>query len=76
MLENGANASFVTKLRQKDITAQDLMSRSGLKKIRLEFCPEPLAKPQGLFETSATIQRINLSSRTTRDTLLAQIPKP
>ncbi|MCB9985846.1 MAG: L-glutamate gamma-semialdehyde dehydrogenase [Micavibrio sp.] len=75
MLENGANASFVTKLRQKNITAQDLMP-DPVEKIRLEFCPEPLAKPQGLFGNERNnSQGINLSSRTTRDTLLAQIPQ-
>ena len=75
MLENGANASFVAKLRNKD-TAIDEIIADPIEKVKQEKVPEPIEKPENIYGSSRINSKgYDLSLAISRHHFFAAIPQ-
>lgn len=74
MLENGANVSFVSKLRRADVTVKDL-ARDPVACVREEAAPEPLPLPARIYGADRlNACGIDLSGYSVRKEFFARIP--
>ncbi|MDD3020147.1 MAG: L-glutamate gamma-semialdehyde dehydrogenase [Alphaproteobacteria bacterium] len=74
MLENGANASFVAKLRDEKTSVDDLVS-DPVERVKTETNPEPLPKPREIYSDRKNSQGIEMSSQIIRDGFFTKIPE-